>query len=182
LDGAILTLAIPRRVHIVVGLDWIPNAAARVAMEFLCRAARWPIVLRPKGLPKSGPAGAHDPSERFGYLRRARDEAVDLLARGAVVVVFPEGFPNVDPSFTPKQGEEFLAFDRGFVGLALAAGRRLGAPVPIVPAGFTYRPEPDGWDVVLSFGKPVFCVARKDAARAASEVEAAVRASSLLAR
>ena len=178
LDGAVLTAALHRRVHIVVGLDWVHGAPLRAAMEVLCRAAQWPVVLRPQGMQSSGSACAYDASERVRYLRHARTQAIDLLVRHELVAVFPEGFPNIDPSATPKRGHDFLPFDRGFVSLALAAGRHLGTPVPIVPAGLAYRSGPTGWDVALRLGDPVFCLTRRDAARTAARVEAAVWVSS----
>jgi putative membrane protein len=180
LDGAALVAALARPVHIVVGLDWAPDARTRALMEWLCRVAGWPVILRPRGLALSGTRGAYDASERFRYLRAARRKTIALLRSGAVVVVFPEGFPTIDPSAQVRSGDEFLPFDRSFVVLASAAARAAGRPIPLVPAGFAYAEHARGWDVALRFGRAVQCDARSDPAGVARELETLVRVLSAL--
>ncbi|MDQ3657988.1 MAG: 1-acyl-sn-glycerol-3-phosphate acyltransferase [Chloroflexota bacterium] len=155
-DGCLAVDALDRPVHIVVGLDWIRNPLLRVAMTGLCRIARWPVVIRPEipGAPKRGRQPVED---RRALLRQSARDTVDLLRAGRVVLVFPEGYPNIDPSFTPKQGDEFLPFHEGFVRYARLAERAGAGEVPIVPLGFHYeRPEPEGrWRIVARYGAPV---------------------------
>ena len=63
-------------------------------------------------------------------------------------MVFPEGYPNVDPDYTPKGEGEMLPFRPGFARLAVlaaqaggaGAGGAGGAAVP--PPG---RAESAGW-------------------------------------
>lgn len=176
-DGCVAVHALDRPVHIVVGLDWIRNPLARVAMTRLCRMARWPVVIRP-ALPDAPVPPRHSLEQRRAVLRESARDTIELLREGRVVLVFPEGYPNIDPSFTPKQGDEFLPFHEGFVRYARLAERAGAGEVPIVPLGFHYeRPapeEPDGkWRIVARYGMPVRLSEGRDAdlvARIESEV------------
>jgi putative membrane protein len=83
-------------------------------------------------------------------------DSVTLLAEGGILVVFPEGYPNIDPHYTPKtKPEEFLPFRSGFAAIAAAAEKRLGVKVPIVPGGFRYRKD-GRWTVQLNIGAPFY--------------------------
>jgi putative membrane protein len=91
-----------------------------------------------------------------------------------LVLVFPEGYPNVDPNPTPKRGDDdFLPFQAGFVRFARIAERSGVPSVPIVPAGLRYERGPR-WRVTIRYGPAVFATDDLEAAR--SEVEARVRA------
>jgi len=81
---------------------------------------------------------------------------VELLAEGRLLVVFPEGYPNIDPHYTPKkQPEEFLPFKAGFAAIAAAAEKRLGASIPIIPTGFRYTKN-SRWTARLNIGEAVY--------------------------
>ncbi len=162
-DGCVAVDAFDRPVHIVVGLDWIRNPLVRVAMNRLCRMARWPVVIRPPLADASSPS-RRTLDDRRAVLRRSARESVELLREGRVVLIFPEGYPNVDPSFTPKRGEEFLPFHGGFVRYARLAERGGAGPVPIVPLGFHYERTGAGdhWRIVARFGPPVGLVEGTD--------------------
>jgi len=70
--------------------------------------------------------------------------------------VFPEGYPNIDPHYTPKIGpKEFLPFKAGFATIAAAAEKRLGAKVPMLPSGFRYTKN-NRWIARLNIGEPVY--------------------------
>lgn len=179
-DGCVAVDAPGRPTHIVVGLDWIRNPLLRVAMTRLCRLARWPIVLRP-ALPDAPDPSPESLASRRAVLRESARETVALLREGRVVVVFPEGYPNIDPSFTPKRGEEFLPFQAGFVRYARLAERAGAGAVPIVPLGFHYErlaPAPDvadgRWRIVARYGPPVLLTEGGDS-EIATQVEAEVR-------
>lgn len=181
LDGCALVDAVDRPLHIVAGLDWVEGKLAKRGMEGLCRAARWPIVLRPEhpGRPQamtSRPAEAIS-RERRVALRTSAREMTSLLREGRVVVVFPEGYPNIDPLFTPKSGDEFLPFQPGFVRYARIAERAGTGPVPIVPAGFLYQREAgsERWQISLRFGQAVRPDGSVPEAETVREVEQAVR-------
>lgn len=148
IDGAALLATIPHPAHILVGLDWIRNPALRIAMHRLCDAAGWPIIYR------RGEGSRIDDITARRALRRAYRESVDLLRRGHSLVVFPEGFPNIDPGYTPKTGpDDFLPFRPGFAQIALGANR-LGVAAPVIPVGFTYD-KTDRWHVVMRIGSPI---------------------------
>ena len=167
-DGVAMLDAVPRPLHILVGLDWATNPAVKVAMTALCRAARWPVVLRRDG------ATAVDPVEARAELRRATEEAMALLGEGRVLLVFPEGYPTIDPGYTPKPDESaWLPFQPGFARLATIAAAR-GLVAPIVPAGVAYQ-RGERWRVTLRFGEPVTVMGRREEAGAIAAVEAAVR-------
>jgi 1-acyl-sn-glycerol-3-phosphate acyltransferase len=149
-------------------------------MESAIRSAGWPAVLRPDAVtrrsdgtrPQSRSVFREDDIAR--YQRRALRDAVHVLARGGALLIFPEGYPNLDPNFTPKkEPEEFLPFHAGFAVIAAAAQRRLGAPVPTVPVGLRYEAG-ERWRVRIRYGVPM--VARDFASRRSfvEAVEAAV--------
>ncbi len=159
-DGAALFTASPRPLSLVVTLDWVTSRAGRFCMERLARLARFPVLLREEAL-VPGPDGrvlhpnsAYTPEEVLPYGRRCMRDAAALVAAGGALLVFPEAYPNVDPHHTPKQGDRFLVFRGGFVSIAEIAARRLGHPVPIVPAGLCYEPGPR-WRATLRFGAPL---------------------------
>ena len=121
-------------------------------MEWAVRAARWPALLREDALAGVCRPGAFSPHEAARYRLAAIRLAVDLLAEGAAVLVFPEGYPNVDPCFTPKtRPGEMLPFRPGFAVIRSLARRRTGVDTPIVPAGLAYEPGPR-WRATLRFG------------------------------
>lgn len=154
-DGCVLLSAVDRPAHIVVGLDWITNRLARRAMHRLCGLARWPIVLRPARTGRSERSVNED--DRRAIIRRSARDVVALLRERRVVIVFPEGYPNVDPTFTPKQGEAFLPFEPGFLRYAAIAGRSGAGSVAIVPVGFAYeRTHAGRWKIIVRFGAARF--------------------------
>lgn len=165
-DGALILATIPRPVHILVASDWTMPGPGRGALEAACRAAGWPVVQR---------AGAADPARPAasvgtrGDLLRAIRRGAGIVAGGGVLLVFPEGYPNVDPGFTPKAGPDaFLPFEAGFATIARVAAERTGRPVPVVPAGFHYQPGPR-WRVALRFGEPITVPAATGAIVGATE-------------
>ena len=144
-DGLALFAALPRQFHIVVALDWTQNAAIHSVMTHLTRLARWPVVLRADALQHKNAHGRSPSRHTFSlddmqrYQRRAFRESVQLLLDHRLLVIFPEGYPNIDPSYTPKMDEHgFLPFKRGFFAIACAAERRLGISLPIIPTGLHY--------------------------------------------
>lgn len=167
-DGAALTLAIDRPVHIVAALDWIKNPRRKALMERACGMARWPVVERI-------PEGAAPTRESTRALYRSMKAVTGLLEEGRVVAIFPEGFPNIDPGFTPKSEDQpFLPFKAGFVRFAALASRTAG-PVPVIPAGFIYQ-QGDRWHISLRFGAPVWISPATHLADAAREIEEKVLA------
>jgi 1-acyl-sn-glycerol-3-phosphate acyltransferase len=165
LDGAVLVRYVPRPVHIVVGLDWTADAKQRAWMERACRAAQYPVVLRPATL---GERGGYAREELLRYTRTGLRNASALLRAGRVVLVFPEGYPNVDPAFARKTGDDaFLPFEPGYLRMLAWAQRNGGPRVAVVPVGFHYTRGPR-WKITARFGRP-----RYDPSNA--EMESAVR-------
>jgi putative membrane protein len=149
LDGAVLVRHVPRPVHIIVGLDWTTDARQRAWMERACRAAQYPIVLRPATL---GERTGYARTELLGYTRTALRQSAALLAAGRVVLAFPEGYPNVDPTFARKAGDDaFLPFEPGYLRMIAWAQRAGGPPVAVVPVGFHYTRGPR-WSIVARIG------------------------------
>jgi 1-acyl-sn-glycerol-3-phosphate acyltransferase len=151
-DGCALLAVVPRPLHVVVALDWVQNPAGRQVMERACQAAGWPAVDRPEafnrpGEPADGARGTTDPAR----LRAATRESVRLLRAGKLLLVFPEGFPNVDPGYTPKTTDDaFLPFRRGFLRFVAYAERDGRTRVPIVPVGLEYR-RGARWHLTMRF-------------------------------
>jgi putative membrane protein len=167
-DGCVLLATVPRPLSILVALDWVKQPVGKRVMTALCHAAEWPIVERRS----RSESGGNRVVARG--LREATKESLQALSSGRVLVVFPEGYPNIDPGFTPKPDQaSFLPFEPGVVRLAAIAVSR-GLSVPIVPAGFAYQPG-DRWKVRLAFGEPVRVNGRADEAAALRHIEADVR-------
>ena len=160
-DGVVLLLSVPRPIHILVTLDWVKNIYARRLMTLATTMARWPVVLRSAASRACGNTGGGQRTAFFvadmrRYQRRALYDSVKLLAQDCMLVVFPEGYPNIDPHYTPKtRSEEFLPFKSGFAAIAAAAEKRLAARVPIVPIGFHYTKN-KRWTVRLNIGEAVY--------------------------
>jgi 1-acyl-sn-glycerol-3-phosphate acyltransferase len=166
LDGALLVRYVPRPVHIVVGLDWAADAKQRAWMERACNAAQYPVVLRAATL---GQRGGYARNELARYTRSGTRAAVTLLGAGRVVVVFPEGYPNVDPAFAQKHDDDaFLPFAPGYLRMIAWAQRASGVRVAVVPVGFHYtRPSKDArWSIVARIGAARFDPSNDDIERA----------------
>jgi 1-acyl-sn-glycerol-3-phosphate acyltransferase len=160
-DGVALHWAIPRRIHLLVTLDWATHPFTRYFMEMLLRAARWPAVLRADALSRQANGarqrnkGEFTEADLGRYQRKAIHESIRLLREGRLLVIFPEGYPNIDPHYTPKAGaDEMLPFKSGFAAIAAAAEKRLGASIPLVPVGIHYTVGAK-WTAHVSFGDPL---------------------------
>jgi 1-acyl-sn-glycerol-3-phosphate acyltransferase len=174
LDGLTLLATIPRPTHILVALDWVRFRPVRSALRFACRLASWPTVMRPDS------PFPLDPRETRRAIRRAAGDTGQLLREGRIVTIFPEGYPNIDPSPSPKTDEEsILPFHQGFVRLASMAMRD-GIDAQIVPVGFSYA-RGWRWDVVIRFGDPVLLSHQADLELIRAQVELVVRALSIAA-
>src|SRR5215475_4062743 len=147
-DGVVLLVSVPRPIHIMVAVDWVRNSYARRLLTLAATIARWPTVVR-----SDAPRAWIDQRR---YQRESLRDSVELLAEGRLLVVFPEGYPNIDPHYTPKtRPEEMLPFKAGFAAIAVAAEKRLRARVPIVPAGFRYT-KGRSWRTELNIGEAVY--------------------------
>ena len=155
-DGLAFFAAIERRFHIVVTLDWTQDRRTKFFMRGLNTLARWPMVLREEALDNLPAARQlYSASDLRRYQLAALRQSVELLKENRLLVIFPEGFPNVDPVFTPKtHADEFLPFKPGFAVIAERAERVLHRAIPIIPAGIRYQTG-STWLADLSFG-PAF--------------------------
>jgi 1-acyl-sn-glycerol-3-phosphate acyltransferase len=161
-DGLALFTALRRPFHIVVTLDWVQSLPSKFFMQTLTSLARWPVVLRRDALFRSSRSVPGKGAALFSledvihYQRRGLHQAVELLVEGRLLVVFPEGYPNIDPTYTLKTNlDGFLPFKSGFVNIVRTAETRLKGEIPIIPAGFCYtagRP----WIAHLRFGEAIY--------------------------
>jgi 1-acyl-sn-glycerol-3-phosphate acyltransferase len=161
-DGVALFLSIPRPIHILVTLEWVKSRHVHRLMNLATEMARWPVVLRSAALQARDNERPHGIKnlltavDRNRYQRKALRDSLDLLVEGRVLVIFPEGYPNIDPNYTPKtHSEELLPFQSGFAAIATAAERHLGARVPIIPTGLLYT-SGRLWTVQLNVGEAVY--------------------------
>jgi putative membrane protein len=167
-DGCALLATIARPSHILVAGDWTRNPIGRQVMTRACAAAAWPVVLRPGG------PGKVSPRDAAIAFRLATAQSIDIFRAGHVLIVFPEGYPNIDPGYTPKPDESsFLPFQGGVVRLASKSGEA-GLTVPIVPAGFAYS-KTDRWNITLRFGHPVVVGTRDEEELTLQHLEESVR-------
>ncbi len=177
-DGVALMATLPRSVHILVTLDWIQKRWLRRVMEWACALACWPVVLRRErlSLTERTGASAYQASEARRYLRHAVMDVLGLLRQGEVLLIFPEAYPNIDPTDTPKRtGDAFLPFRPGFVKLAELAEQDGYTQVALVPAGLVYT-RPERWHVTLRFAPPLFLRDYADHQQLAQRIEACVHA------
>ncbi len=157
-DGLAFFAAVERRFHFVVTLDWAQSRRSKFLMSTLNRLARWPMVLREDAL-LSG-ARHHrtlfEPRDLRRYQMAALRLSAKLLNEKRLLIIFPEGYPNIDPIYTPKTGaDEFLPFKSGFAVIAETAERITNESIPIIPAGIAYQIGAT-WLAQLNFGPPVY--------------------------
>lgn len=174
-DGCALIAAIRRPVRIVVALDWAQDRRTRLVMEAACRAARWPTILRGERVTDAG--GAYAQEEVRAFVRRGLSDAVAMLRAGEIVAIFPEGYPVIDPTYTPKtESDPHLPFRAGFA-LLLRRAQRDGAVIPLLPAGIEYSPDIGGrTGATLRFGEPIRVESRDGREAIARALAARVRA------
>src|SRR5690349_22285197 len=125
-DGLVLFAALPRPFHIIVAIDWVKNRRVQWFMETINRIARWPMLLRADAIARSSEsARLFSRADVARYRRSALGDAAELLGQNRVVVIFPEGYPNIDPNYTPKRNlDEFLHFKPGFLQILRAAEKK----------------------------------------------------------
>jgi uncharacterized membrane protein/1-acyl-sn-glycerol-3-phosphate acyltransferase len=179
-DGFILLRSIPRRMHTMVALDWLQSGRLRLVIEFACMLADWPVILRGEQMHEheGDERRAYTPIEARQYLRNVTVDAVRLFRSGELLVIFPEGYPNIDPHPTPKADlDAFLAFRSGFVKMAEQAERDGRTQVAIIPAGLIYtRERGKGWHATVRFGPALFLSDFASAEQLRRAVEARVHA------
>ncbi len=92
-----------------------------------------------------GPVGSIPVDLTPGRGKAARDIAVDLVASGQTLLIFPEGWAWLDGVVRP--------FKKGAVTIAKFAAAKRGEPVQIVPVYMRYGRYPGKW--ILRFAPPV---------------------------
>jgi 1-acyl-sn-glycerol-3-phosphate acyltransferase len=155
-DGCALLAVVPRPLHVVVTLDWLRNPIGHLLLTAACHAAGWPVVPRPdhRGVLADGPAHLLFPSE-VSRLRAAARQSAGLLRAGEALLVFPEGYPNIDPGCTPKTSDDaFLPFRPGFLRFVALAERDRLTRVALIPAGLEYSRD-RRWSLTLRFGTTI---------------------------
>jgi putative membrane protein len=178
-DGYILVRTVPRRLHIIVALDWLQIQLLRLLIELGCFLADWPVILRPEQLQEHAENGhwAYQRREGRRYLRQVMQSAMRLLRSGEVLVVFPEGYPNIDVNPTLKLDlTTLLPFRPGFIKMVEWTERDGWTRVAIVPAGLTYTRERDThWQATVRFGPALYLDNFVSAEEARHAVEEQVR-------
>lgn len=149
-DGCLLLKTIPRPVHIVVALDWVPSLRWRAVLERLCSLAGWPVLVRPAELAR--PGVCYTAQEAPQLIIRAIRSAVQRIVAGQLVAIFPEGYPVIDPHLSARRGRELAPFQPGVAVIARTAARKLRRHVAIIPIAIRYTPRSSE----LVFGDPIF--------------------------
>lgn len=167
LDGCVFFTELPRPFRAVVTSDWAPAGLKRNFLAWGTRSMGWPTLLRQ--------VDGVSPQQQAAAVKRALSDAVSVLQRGEVLLIFPEGYPNIDPHPTPKTSlDAFLPFEPGFAKMVSMAQRATGSQIPVVPVGFWYAGGPP-WTIYGRFGAPVFFSDGKGVREFANLVEARVR-------
>ena len=158
-DGYTLIRTARQPLHTVVALDWMQSSALRTVVELACSLADWPVVLRSEQFRQHAEDAhwAFDANEARHYLRQVTLGAVRLLRSGSTLVIFPEGYPNIDPHPTPKTDlVSFLPFRPGFVKMVELAERDRQTQVAIIPTGLEYVQERGNrWHITVRYGAPL---------------------------
>lgn len=180
LDGLGLLGQSQRPLHIMIGLDWVGTRRMRQAMEALARGCAWPVTLRTSddrlesGEPGTGITSAYRPDEIQPYQNRAFRQCVELLGEQRVVVIFPEGYPVIDPHTVRKPRQALLApFKQGFARAAVAAARRHGRPVSVVPVGIRADAANER-RLAFGYGRPKPVTAASDVEGLVADVRAEI--------
>ncbi len=138
--------------------------------------AHWPVVVRSDAQMRrhgATPPGVTAAARR--QLLAATRECVRLLRGGELLLAFPEGYPNIDPSFTPKDHDgAFLPFEPGFLRFVALAEQDGITRVPIVPVGLEYQ-RSDRWRLTVRFGHPVMHSPDGDSCSQVAAIEEQVR-------
>ena len=157
-DGVIFLRILSPRLHILVALDWIASRPTRLVMEWACHLGGWPVVLRGERLHDQEHTrdSVYTTQDVLPYMRTGLTDAAAVLRAGEILVIFPEGYPNIDPTYTPKTGEtDVLPFRPGFFKLVERVERRNQDAVAIVPTGLVYT-HGARWHGTLRFGTPLY--------------------------
>ncbi len=138
--------------------------------------AHWPIVVRSDSqVLRGGTTRDLAAAAARRQLLAATRESVGLLRGGQLLLTFPEGYPNIDPSFTPKADVgAFLPFESGFLRIVALAEQDGSTRVPIVPVGLEYQ-RSERWSVTMRFGQPVTRSLDVDARAQVAAIEEQVR-------
>ncbi len=169
-DGRALLATIDRPLRFLVALDWVPDRRWRRLMELLCRTAGWPTIVRPREIDR--PGQIYSPREAQRLLVGGLREAVRRVTAGQLLVVFPEGYPLIDPHL-PTRRSETDQLAPGAVWIARTAATRLGTSIPVYPVQL----ETTGSPIVVTIGEPIVVTSRTDVALATRQLEVAVRGS-----
>lgn len=146
-DGCVLLATLPRPMRATVTLDWVNDPRLHRLMTAGNAMAGWTVLPRLDG-------NSRQPGGENARLLAASRLNVAALRAGEIVLVFPEGYPTIDPNPTPKTSDdELLPFKPGFLRFAALAERDGRTSVPIVPVGFEYRRGPS-WTIAVRFGAP----------------------------
>ncbi|MFT4040323.1 MAG: lysophospholipid acyltransferase family protein [Thermomicrobiales bacterium] len=171
-DGIAIFARVNRQLRAVAAVDWLPPGRLRGALLAACAAAGWPAIMRD---PLRGEYDRATERERRGLLLQATRDAIEVLREGRPLLIFPEGYPVIDPHPTPTRAEgELLPFQPGVLRIALLAARQLGQPIPIVPIGLRYTPG-RRWTLDLRVGEPLLIGPQANLAEAGAALEAEVR-------
>lgn len=180
-DGCVLMKAVPRRLHIIVALDWVRKRWLRSFMELACYMVDWPIVLRSEQLHASSDQHSQKSTRAYTldeariYIRHAIKDSVRILRNGDVLVIFPEAYSDIDPRNMPKAvNDSSRPFRQGFARLVEMVEKDKHTRVAIIPAGLSYT-QNGRWNVTLRFGPALSRSDYIDSTHLLQDVEMRVR-------
>ncbi|MGI9255162.1 MAG: lysophospholipid acyltransferase family protein, partial [Thermomicrobiales bacterium] len=145
-DGCVLLAILPRPMRATVTLDWVDSPRLHRLMTAANQAAGWTVT------PRFDHQNRLPISEQAQLLAASR-ATIAALRDDELVLIFPEGYPTIDPKSTPKtRDDEMLPFKPGVLRFAALAERDGHTRAPIVPVGFEYRNGPR-MGVTVRFGE-----------------------------
>ena len=140
-DALVVGACLPRRVGFTAKATIF---ATPIVARFLTRAGVIPLR-RAADEAKQENGAAHDPSRNAASF----DAVARALARGAAIVIFPEGKSHDDPRLAPLRS--------GLARMTMHAAQQFGVPaIRIVPVGllFEHKEQPRS-RVLVQVGEPI---------------------------
>jgi len=138
-----------RRVFFLAATDWLKEGVQIKVRTYLFRKAGAVPINRPDSM-------FEKPTK---YLKAAFKSIVRLLMLGQAVVIFPEGWPNIDSHGTRKEpGQEFIEVKAGLFHFVDYAQKKRRIRIPMIPIGVKYGKEKKGIkpEIVVNIGKPFY--------------------------
>ena len=156
-DPSLFYTLIQRRVFFLAATDWMKKGVEATVNKYIFK--------------KLGAIPINRPDSIFEHantnLLSAYKSIVRYLMLGQAIVVFPEGWPNIDSHYTPKkENDEEIEIRLGLFHFVDYVQKKKKIKVPIIPVGTKYVDHKRfRSDIIVNFGRPMYLPAKFDYAK-----------------